>query len=227
MKYSVFGTMMPMLEMTLDRGETVVSQTGAMKYMDRTIDMNTRMTGGVGGFLKRAFMQESGFLSYFTSRQEKSRIAFGHTFPGTIIPVDVTSRSLICQKRAFLCSEQSVELELYFQKKLGTAFFGGEGFVMQQLKGTGTAFVEIDGEVKQLELDRGKSIQVETGAVAMFTETVTMDVEMIKGAGNILFGGEGIFLTTLTGPGTVWLQTLSIQSLAREVFPFLPAQKSR
>ncbi len=227
MNYSIHGTTMPLLEMVLDRGETIISQTGAMKYMDQNIEMRTRMTGGVGGFLKRTFMQESGFLSYFEAQRDSSRIGFGHTYPGTIIPIDVSRESMVCQKRAFLCSEESVELDIFFQKKLGTAFFGGEGLIMQKLTGRGTAFVEIDGEAKVMELDRGESIKVETGAVAMFTSSIQMDIEMVKGFSNILFGGEGLFLTTLTGPGTLWLQTFSIQSLAREVYPFMPVPKSR
>ncbi len=227
MTYEIHGTTMPLLEMVCAAGEVVVCQSGAMKWMDTTIDMKTKMTGGFGGLLKRALMQESGFLNYFEARRDGSRIAFGHTFPGTIIPVDVREQSLICQKRSFLCSEASVELDIAFQKRLGTAFFGGEGLVMQNLKGSGTAFIEADGEVVSKVLDRGEIIKVETGAVVMFESTVQMDIERVKGMTNILFGGEGLFLTTLTGPGRIWIQTLSIQSLAGEIYPYLPIPKRK
>ena len=227
MTYEIHGTTMPLLEMVCAAGEVVVCQSGAMKWMDTTIDMKTKMTGGFGGLLKRALMQESGFLNYFEARRDGSRIAFGHTFPGTIIPIDVREQSLICQKRSFLCSETSVELDIAFQKRLGTAFFGGEGLVMQHLKGSGTAFVEADGEVVSKVLDRGEIIKVETGAVVMFESTVQMDIERVKGMTNILFGGEGLFLTTLTGPGRIWIQTLSIQSLAGEIYPYLPIPKRK
>ncbi len=226
-KYEIVGTTMPMVTITLSLGEVVQCQAGAMKWMDSDIDMKTKMQGGLGGLVKRSMMGESGFLNNYEARIDGARIAFGHTFPGKIMPVRVEEVDMICQKRSFLCSELSVELDIAFQKRLGTGFFGGEGFVMQRLRGSGMAFVEIDGEVIEMELAVGQSIKVETGAVAMFQESVNMDIQMVKGIGNMLFGGEGLFLTTLTGPGKVWLQTMSIQSLAREVYPYLPSAKSK
>ncbi len=225
MEYSIHGTVMPVLELVLGREETVVSQAGAMKWKDSSVEMETRMPGGIGGFLKRAISQESVFLNYFRSRSDGGRLAFGHSYPGTIIPIAVHQDSVICQKRSFLCSESSVNFDIVFQKRLGTAFFGGEGLIMQELSGSGTAFVEADGEVITLELSRGETIQVETGAVAMFDSSVKMDIEMVRGVSNVLFGGEGLFLTTLTGPGRVWIQTLSIQALARELHPYFPHPK--
>lgn len=213
---------MPLLQITLGKGEVIKCQAGAMKWMDATVEMKTEMDGGIGGFFKRKIMGESGFMNFFRAERDGDRIAFGHTFPGYIIPIDVTQRSIICQKRAFLCATEAVELEIAFQKRLGSGFFGGEGFIMQELKGSGMAFVEIDGEAVEIELERGQSIKVETGAVGMYESTVNMSIEMVKGFSNILFGGEGLFLTTLTGPGKVWLQTMSIQSMAGEIFPFLP-----
>jgi uncharacterized protein (TIGR00266 family) len=226
MNYTIQGTTMPLVEMVLNSGERVVSQSGAMKWMSSRIDMQTRMTGGVSGFLKRAFSQESGFLTYFEAREDYSRIAFGHTYPGTILPIDVSEQSIICQKRSFLCSEPTVILDIAFQKRLSTAFFGGEGLVMQELKGRGMAFLEADGEVVSVNLSPGETIKVETGAVAFYDSSVAMNIEMVKGVSNVLFGGEGLFLTSLTGPGRVWIQTLSIQSLAQELYPFLPQPKS-
>lgn len=227
MEYKILGTVMPLVQLTLRRGEVITSQAGAMKWMDNTIEMKTSMAGGLGGMFKRKMMGESGFLNYFTATQDGDRIAFGHTFPGSIMAIDVTRQSLICQKRAFLCSTEGVELEIAFQKRLGSGFFGGEGFIMQELKGQGIAFVEIDGEAVELQLHSGQSIKVETGSVGMYESTVKMNVEMIKGFSNVLFGGEGLFLTTLTGPGKVWVQTMPIQSMAGEMFPYLPTPPKR
>ena len=226
MEYEIIGQVMPLVQLTLKSGETVRCQAGAMKWMDPAIDMDTQMLGGIGGLFKRRMMGESGFMNVYTARQEGARIAFGHTYPGRILPVQVETQSLVCQKRTFLASETTVQLDIKFQQRLGVGFFGGEGFIMQKLSGTGTAFVEIDGEVVESTLAAGQSIRVETGAVAMFEESVQMAIERVKGMKNVLFGGEGLFVTTLTGPGRIWLQTMSIQSLARELHPFLPRKSS-
>ena len=227
MQYEIVGTTMPLVVVTLAAGEQIQCQAGAMKWMDADIQMRTTMHGGIGGFVKRSLMKESGFLNQYEARSDGSRIAFGHTFPGKIIPLRVETGSFVCQKRSFLCAEPTVDLEIAIQQRLGTGFFGGEGFVMQRLQGAGQAFVEVDGEVIELLLEPGQSIKVETGAVAMFEDSVSMNIEMVKGISNVLFGGEGLFLTTLTGPGKVWLQTMSIQSLAREVYPYLPMPKRK
>lgn len=223
MQYKILGTTMPLLQVTLSRGEVMKCQAGAMKWMDATVEMKTEMEGGIGGFLKRKVMGESGFINYFSGGRDGDRVTFGHTFPGHIIPVDVSKQSVICQKRAFLCATEGVELTIAFQKRLGSGFFGGEGFIMQELKGQGMAFVEIDGEAVEIQLERGQSIKVETGAVGMYESTVDMNIEMVKGFSNVLFGGEGLFLTKLTGPGRVWIQSMAIQSMAAELFPFLPS----
>lgn len=227
MEYRILGTVMPVVEITLQRGEVLKSQAGAMKWMNESINMSTNMDGGVGGFLKRSLMGESGFLNFFEATKEDAKIAFGHSFPGNIVAVDVSRQSIICQRRAFLCSTSDVEMEITFQKRLGTGFFGGEGFIMQRLSGSGIAFVEIDGEAIELELKTGEAIKVETGAVGMYESTVTMDIEAVKGFKNVLFGGEGLFLTRLQGPGRVWIQTMGIQSLAGELIPFLPRPSSK
>lgn len=225
MKYEIIGETMPVVEIELVKGEKVKSQAGAMKWMDDTIQMDTNMEGGIGGFLKRKMMGESSMLNTFESQLNNSKIAFGHTFPGHIIPLNLDNESIICQRRSFLCADENIELEISFQKKLGSGFFSGEGFVLQELKGTGNAFVEIDGEVVKRELKSGESLKVETGAVAMFTPSVDMNIERIKGFSNMLFGGEGLFLTTLTGPGEVWLQTMPIQSMAGELNPYITTEE--
>lgn len=218
---------MPVLECTLGIGETMLAQPGAMKYMDTGVTMKTGVHGGMGGFLKRAVSGESGFMTTFEATVDHQRVAFGHTYPGTIMPLEVQEMDLICQKRAFLACTAGVTFDIAVQRRLGSGFFGGEGFVMQRLGGSGTAFVEIDGETIEMRLDVGQKLRVETGAVAMFDASVDMNIETVKGLGNIFFGGEGLFLTTLTGPGRVWLQTMSIQSLAGEIYPYLPAAKKK
>jgi uncharacterized protein (TIGR00266 family) len=226
MEYEIQGTTMPLVQLTLKRGETIQSQSGAMKWMDASVQMRTSMAGGLGGFLKRKISGESGFLNYFDAQEDGSRIAFGHTFPGNILPLDVSKVSIICQRRAFLCAESTVDMDIIFQRRLGTGFFGGEGFILQELKGSGIAFVEIDGECLNLDLTAGQSVKVETGAVGMYESTVKMNIEMVKGFSNVLFGGEGLFLTTLTGPGRIWLQTMPIQSMVAEMSPYLPKPTS-
>lgn len=226
MEYRIIGTTMPLLEFTLKRGEVVCAQSGAMKWIGSGIKMETSMAGGIGGALKRKLTGESAFMVYFTALNDDEKVAFGHTFPGHIVPVDVSRMGLVCQKRAFLCSVGDVQLDIAFQRRLGTGFFGGEGFIMQKISGSGMAFVEIDGESIEFDLEPGQSIKVETGAVGMYEDTVRMDIETVKGFKNILFGGEGLFLTTLTGPGRVWLQTMPIQGMVAEMSSYLPRPRS-
>ena len=222
MEYKIYGTTMPLVELTLNKGERIVSQSGAMKWMSGGIKMDTGMAGGLAGAFQRKISGESAFLNYFSALADGEKVAFGHTFPGHIIPLDITGRSVICQKRSYLCSTEGVEMKVAFQRKLGAGFFGGEGFVMQRLSGQGMAFVEIDGECLEYNLGPGQTIKVETGAVGMFEETVQMNIEMVKGVTNMLFGGEGLFLTTLSGPGKIWLQTMPIQGMAAEMSGYLP-----
>jgi len=221
MDYKVIGSVMPVLEMVLASGDTIFAQPGSMSWMDGNIEMETS-TGGLFKGLKRTLMGESLFLVWFRPRAEGAKVAFGHSFPGHIIPVDVSRESIICQKRAFLCAQEGVTLDLAFQRRLGAGIFGGEGFIMQKLSGQGMAFIEIDGECVTKDLAPGETLKVETGNVAAYEQSVNMDIEMVKGFKNILFGGEGLFLTTLRGPGRVWLQTMPLQNLARDLIPFLP-----
>ena len=222
MEYEVFGSTMPVVVLTLQSGEKIYSRSGAMKWMSSGIEMETGMDGGFMGALKRKVSGESAFLNHFTSTDSGARIAFGHSFPGHIMRVDVSEQSVICQRRAFLAASEEVELDIEFKRKLGTGFFGGEGFVMQRLHGRGEAFVEIDGECYEKVLQAGETIRVETGSVGMYEKSVSMDIDRVKGISNMLFGGEGLFLTTLEGPGKVWIQTMPIQSMAGEVANFLP-----
>ncbi|MTI96320.1 MAG: TIGR00266 family protein [Firmicutes bacterium] len=226
MEYKVIGSVMPVVELTLAGGEEIYAQPGSMSWMDEGITMETN-TGGLFKGLKRSLMGEKMFLVYFSATREGAQVSFGHSFPGHIIPVDVARQSIICQKRAFLCAQKGVELDIAFQRRLGAGLFGGEGFIMQRLSGQGTAFIEIDGECVVRDLDVGETIHVETGNVATYEESVNMDIQMVKGLKNIFFGGEGLFMTTLRGPGRVWLQTMPLQNLARDLIPFMPKPSSK
>ena len=217
MEYRIIGTTMPLVEISLNKGETIKSQAGSMKWMTEDVLMETGISGGVMGALKRKLVGEGIFMNYFTGKANAATVAFGHTYPGMIIPLDLSIKSYICQRRAFLCSTEDVKIDMALHKKLRVGLFGGEGFIMQKLSGRGTAFIEIDGECVEINLAPNQSIKVETGAVGAIEESVTMNISLVKGIGNLSFGGEGLFLTTLTGPGNVWLQTMPIQSMAAEL----------
>ncbi|MGM0608156.1 MAG: TIGR00266 family protein [Candidatus Muiribacteriota bacterium] len=222
LNYEIQGTTMPLLEFTLNQGQKIISQAGAMKWMSNSVNMETKASGGVTGIFKRVVSGEGIFLVNFTGEKDGDKLAFGHTFPGKIIPWDVSVKPIICQKRAFLCMTEGVELDIHIKKRLSVGFFGGEGFIMQKIHGNGMAFLEVDGEAVEIDLAHGESIKVETSAVAMYEQGVDMSINFVKGLSNIFFGGEGLFLTTLTGPGKVWLQTMPIQSMVAEMSSFLP-----
>lgn len=218
MKFEITGTPFPVVECRLERGEEMITEGGSMVWMSNDIEMHTTGAGGLG----RLFSGESIFKNIYTARADGSYIAFGASFPGRIIALDLRNGSWVFQKGSFLASESSVALSTYFNKKLGAGLFGGEGFIMQKLSGDGIAFVEIDGALVERQLGHGEQIIVDTGNVAGFTEGVTMDIVPVKGLKNKLLGGEGLFNTILTGPGTVWLQTMTIPNLAKSLLPYLP-----
>ncbi len=223
MKYEIRGGNLPVVLMELDRGESVFTESGGMGWMSNDIDMSTNMEGGLFGGIARKLAGESLFMTTYTSRANGSTIAFPSSMPGKIVDMRLASgQSIICQKKTFLCAERSVNLEMHFRKKLGTGLFGGEGFILQRVTGPGMAFMEIDGEVVEYELAHGEILKVDTGHIAMFEPSVDFDIEMVKGFKNIFFGGEGLFLAKLRGPGKVWLQTMPIMNLAREIIPFIP-----
>jgi len=226
MDYEIIGSTMPMLELKLSKEESIFAQTGAMQWMDAAIKMETEMKGGIFGAIKRSFSGEDMFVVNFSSEEEGAKVAFGHTYPGKIIPLDLSKGTIVCQQRSFLCAQNSVEYNLYFHQRLSSGFFGGEGFIMQKLSGSGMAFIEIDGECVEKELKEGERIKVDTGSVGAFEETVSMNIELVKGFKNMFFGGEGMFLTTLTGPGKVWIQTMPIQCMVGEIYNYMPKPKS-
>lgn len=227
--YEIFGDDMQVVEIELDRGETVIAEAGAMSWMDEGISFEAKMGDGTevqGGFTnaifgmgKRLLTGESLFLTHFTSRGDgKRKVAFGAPYPGKIIPIDLAENggSIICQKDSFLCAAFGTKVDIKFNKKLGSGFFGGEGFILQHLKGDGLAFVHACGTIVKKEL-KGETLRVDTGCVVAFDEGIDFDIEMVKGLKSMFFGGEGMFLATLRGHGTVYLQSLPFSRLADRV----------
>ena len=200
MNYEIKGNVVPAVEVSLSRGESVFTQSGGMFYQTEGIKMDTNTRGGLFKGIGRMFAGESMFMATYTATQD-AKVAFASTVPGSIIPVDVSEGRFTIQKGAFLAAESSIELRTTFNKKLGTGFFGGEGFILQELSGRGIAFLEVDGDAIEMNLAPGEVLKVDTGNLVGFEDSVRYEVESVKGLGNILFGGEGLFLTKLTGPG--------------------------
>lgn len=213
MDYEITGGGLPVAVCTLYPGESVKTQGGGMSWMGPNMKMETR-AGGIGKMISRRLMKESAFMNYYSPQGGKGLIAFASSFPGEIIPFHISpGKDVIVQKRSFLASESTVDVSVFFQKKLGTALWGGEGFIMQRLSGNGVAFAEIDGSVTQYELGQGDRIVMDTGYLAAMTATCTMNVVPIPGVKNLLFGGEGVFNTVVSGPGRVWIQSIPINRL--------------
>ncbi len=222
LRYEVFGDNMPAVSIRLNPGESIFTQSGGMVWMDNGISMTTNMQGGLMKGLGRMFSGESLFMATYTSSLPNQEIVIASTFPGHIVSIDVSGRGIIAQRGAFLCAQPSVTLSAHVVRGLGAGLFGGEGFVLQRILGTGLVFLEIDGSLKERVLAPGETIKVDTGNVAAYEETVQYQAQMVKGFKNVLFGGEGLFLTTLTGPGKVWLQTMTMPGFAKQLIPFLP-----
>lgn len=225
MEYSIFGGNLPAVSVKLGPGESIFTQAGGMTWMDEGITMETNMQGGLMKGLGRMFTGESLFMATYQSQAPGQEIVVASSFPGCIIAVDVR-RPIIAQKSAFLCAQTGVELSLFLNRGLKAGLFGGEGFIMQRIAGAGLVFLEIDGSLVERHLAPGEVIRVNTGNVAAFEEGMGFQAEMVKGFKNILFGGEGLFLTTLTGPGKVWLQTMTLTGLASELIPYIPRTSS-
>lgn len=224
MKYEIKGKVVPVVEVTLNSGETMYTQSGGMAWQSEGIEMSTSTQGGIMKGLGRMFTGESFFMANYTARKDGAMIAFNATVPGSVLAVDCSQNSYIIQKRAFLAAENSVELKTAFTKKFTAGLFGGEGFILQEMRGSGTAFLEIDGDAIEYNLAPGEVIKVDTGNVAAFESTVKYDIETVSGMKNIFFGGEGLFLTKLTGPGKVYLQTLSVAELAVLISSYIPSK---
>ncbi|MDO4547308.1 MAG: TIGR00266 family protein [Clostridia bacterium] len=223
MQYELMGTTVPVVEVTLSQGEAIVSQSGAMAWQTQGISMQTGARGGFMKSLGRMFAGESMFQSRFECEEDGAKIAFASTVPGSIVPYDLTGKpDLIVQKGSFLCAQDMVNIRTVFSKRFSTGAFGGEGFILQELSGDGYAFLEIDGDAVEKTLAPGEVLKVDTGNVAAFEATVSYDIETVKGAANIFFGGEGLFLTRLTGPGKVILQSMNFFDFAGRIIALVP-----
>ncbi|MBR0270504.1 MAG: TIGR00266 family protein [Methanobrevibacter sp.] len=223
MEYEIRGGAFPMVVCKLQKGETMKDESGAMAYMTSDVKMDTNTGGGLLKGLGRALAGDSIFLNFFTAEEDGAEIGFASYCPGKIIPIRLDgTNSIIGQKSSFLAAEEGVEIDMHFRKKLGAGIFGGEGFILQKFSGNGIAFLEIDGEVIEYDLQPGEKLFVDQGHIAAMDESVDFDIERVKGAKNLLFGGEGLFLATLRGPGKVWIQTMPIAKLAEAIIPFIP-----
>ena len=215
MQYQIQGETLPVVICTLNPGETMITERGAMAWMTPNMKMETTTNGGLGKAFGRAFSGESMFQNRYTAQGGAGMIAFASSFPGNIKAFEVApGKEYIVQKRAFRAAESSVNLSVHFKKKLGAGFFGGEGFIMQKVSGNGTVFAEFDGHVVEYELQAGQSLVLDTGYLAAMDATCTMDIQTVSGVKNVLFGGEGLFNTVVTGPGHVWIQTMPISAVA-------------
>lgn len=225
MKYEILGSTMPAVEVTMDAGESMYTQSGGMAWMTEGIAMDTNLKGGLMKGLGRMFSGESLFMATYTAQKPGATIAFASTVPGEIVPIDLSQKGgIICQKGAFLCAQPSVNLQVTFSKSFTSGLFGGEGFILQEMSGTGIVFLEIDGDKIEKELAPGEVIKVDTGNVVAFDKTVSYEVETVKGFKNIFLGGEGLFLTKLTGPGKVILQTQNFNEFAGRIIKMMPSK---
>lgn len=215
MEARIIGDSLPVVTCKLSKGESVVTESGGMSWMDEGIKMTTSTNGGIMKGLGRALAGESLFMNTYTAEKDDVEIAFSSSFPGKILEFNLSEgETIIAQKKAFLCAENTVDISMHFRKKLGAGFFGGEGFIMQKITGPGKVYLEIDGEVVKKELQAGEKLKVDNGYVAAMEAGIKLDITTVPGLKNIMFGGEGLFLTTVEGPGTVWLQSMPISKLA-------------
>ncbi len=222
MKFEIKGTPLPVLLMNLDAGEQIKTDKGAMSWMSPNMEMSTNAGGNVGKAIGRMFSGESMFQNVYTCKGGPGMLACSSSFPGEILPIMITpENTIIAQKSAFMASESGVQMSVHLQKRGGAGLFGGEGFVLEKFTGNGYVFLEIDGSVIQYTLAPGQSLVVDTGNLAAMDASVDMNIQTVKGAGNILFGGEGLFNTVVTGPGRIWLQTLPRNVVAGAVSPYI------
>ena len=227
MKYDIFGGMLPAAEITLNKGESIYTQSGGVAWMTDGITMETNTKGGFLKGIARSFSGDSIFMATYTAKNDNEKITFASSAPGEIRPLTIdSSHEYIAQKGAFLCAEDGVKLNSVFTKSFGAGLVGGEGFILQELSGSGTVFLELDGSLKEINLAAGERIKVDSGNVAFFEKSVEYSVETVKGFKNVMFGGEGLFLTVLKGPGKVWLQTVSLAELAAKLRKYIPTSNN-
>ncbi len=224
MRYEIKGSPLPVVECTLEAGESIICEGGSMSWMSANMQMETS-GGGIGKMFSKAISGEKLFHNKYTATGSSGIIAFASSFPGNILAVEIApGKEIVCQKSAFLAATPGVDVSIFFQKKLGSGFFGGEGFIMQKISGQGIVFLEIDGYVETKELAPGEQIVIDTGYLAMMSATCSMDVQMVKGVKNVFLGGEGLFNTVVTGPGTISLQTMPAYQVANSIRPYIPTR---
>lgn len=225
MKFRIDGTVMQTVNVELDEGESVYSESGSMGWMSANMEMKTESKGGMMAGFGRMLSGESFFLTNFTARGGKGFVAFNSEYPGKIIKLELKEgEEMICEKDGFMVAQQTVKLSTFLNRKLGAGFLGGEGFILQKITGPGTAFVNFSGEIVEYDLKAGQMLKVDNGCVAMFEPSVKFDIVRLPGVKNMLFGGEGMFLATLEGPGKVWLQSMPMNSLAGQIAKFIPTR---
>lgn len=222
LKYEIQGGTLPVVVCYPENGRTLCTEKGAMSWMTPNMEMSTNMGGGVGKAFGRMFSGESIFMNEYTAKGDGAMIAFASSLPGSILPFELSNgESIVVQKRGFLAMEKGMDLSVHFQKKFGAGLFGGEGFILQRVSGNGVCFVEIDGACIKYDLKAGESLVLDTGYLAAFTGNCSVDIERVKGVKNMLFGGEGIFNTKITGPGTIYIQTMPLCQLAGCIGPHI------
>lgn len=226
MRYEIKGETLPVVICYLESGERMITEKGSMSWMSPNMLMETTSNGGLGKAFGRAFSGESMFQNVYTAQGGNGMIAFASSFPGSIKAFEISpGNEMIFQKSAFLAGEASVQLSVHFHKKVASGLFGGEGFLLQKISGHGIAFAEFDGHVVEYELQPGQQIVIDSGHLAAMSASCQMDIQTIKGFKNVVFGGEGLFNTVITGPGRVWLQTMPISNVAGVLRPYLPTGK--
>ena len=227
MRYEIKGENLPVVICNLEQNEQMITERGGMAWMSPNMRMETTTGGGLGRAIARKFSGDSIFQNIYTAEGGNGLISFAPSFPGEIRAFEISpGNEIIAQKKAFLASEAGVDLSIYFHKRFASGLFGGEGFILQKLSGRGIAFVEFDGSIVEYELQAGQQIYIDTGHLAAMSATCQMDIKTVPGVKNILFGGEGLFHTVVTGPGHVWLQSMPIVNLANEIRAYIPNQNS-
>lgn len=223
MQYKITGENFPVVTFSLNQGEKLISESGGMSWMTPEMKMETTTGGGVLKGLGRAFSGDSFFINHYTAQADNQMIAFASSFPGKILPVTLDgTNEIIAQKRAFLVATEGVDISMHFNRRIGSGFFGGEGFILQKFSGKGEAFLEIDGATVEYNLGTGEKLLIDQAHLAAMDATVTFTLEKVKGVKNIFFGGEGLFLGSLIGPGRVWIQTMPFRKLALSIYAGMP-----
>jgi uncharacterized protein (TIGR00266 family) len=217
-QHEIVGDDMQAVILSMGSGDVIRAEAGAMMFMTDTIEMDAKMEGGFLGGLKRKFLSgESFFITYFRSNGGAGRVAFAGPYPGKIIPIELRGQQLLCQKDSFLCAIGDIDISIAFTRRIGAGFFGGEGFILQKLEGTGQAFLHSGGTIVPMQLGPGEKLRVDTGCLVAFDPSVEYDIVRVGGIKTSLFGGEGLFFAALSGPGRVWLQTLPFSRLADRI----------